>query len=59
MILVNNYLNKNACLSKLPELKLNEEFYTEGILEPTTLFYINYGLNRATKRVNVENIDDI
>ena len=41
------------------ELKLNGEFYTEGILEPTTLFYINYGLNLATKRVNVENIEEI
>ena len=46
-------------LSYQPELKLNEEFYTEDILESTTLFYINYGLNRATKRVNVENIDDV
>ena len=41
------------------ELILNGEFYTEGILEPTTLFYINYGLNLATKRVNVENIEEI
>ena len=58
--IVNNYINnKNDSLSYQPELKLNEEFYTEGILEPTTLFYINYGLNRATKRVNVENIDDV
>lgn len=58
--IVNNYIyNKNDSLSYQPELKLNEEFYTEGILEPTTLFYINYGLNRATKRVNVENnLDD-
>ena len=53
--IVNNYINnKNDSLSYQPELKLNEEFYTEGILEPTTLFYINYGLNLATKRVNVE-----
>ena len=57
---VNNYINnKNDSLSYQPELKLNEEFYTEGILEPTTLFYINYVLNRATKRVNVENIEEI
>lgn len=54
--IVNNYINnKNDSLSYQPELKLNEEFYTEDILESTTLFYINYGLNRATKRVNVEN----
>lgn len=53
--IVNNYINnKNDSLSYQPELKLNGEFYTEGILEPTTLFYINYGLNLATKRVNVE-----
>ena len=53
--IVNNYINnKNDSLSYQPELKLNGEFYTEGILEPTTLFYINYGLDRATKRVNVE-----
>ena len=58
--IVNNYINnKNDSLSYQPELKLNGEFYTEGILEPTTLFYINYGLNLATKRVNVEHIDDI
>ena len=54
--IVNNYIyNKNDSLSYQPELKLNGEFYTEGILEPTTLFYINYGLNRATKIVNVDN----
>ena len=54
--IVNNYINnKNDSLSYQPELKLNEEFYTEGILEPTTLFYVNYGFNRTTKRVNVEN----
>ena len=53
--IVNNYINnKNDSLSYQPELKLNGEFYTEGILDPTTLFYINYGLDRATKRVNVE-----
>ena len=53
--IVNNYINnKNDSLSYQSELKLNGEFYTEGILEPTTLFYINYGLNLATKRVNVE-----
>ena len=58
--IVNNYINdKNDSLSYQPELKLNGEFYTEGILEPTTLFYINYGLNLATKRVNVENIEEI
>lgn len=58
--IVNNYINnKNDSLSYQPELKLNEEFYTEDILESTTLFYINYGLNRATKRVNVENIEEI
>ena len=59
--IVNNYVNnKNDSLSYQPELKLNGEFYTEGILEPTTLFYINYGLNLATKRVNVENnLDDV
>ena len=57
--IVNNYINnKNDSLYYQPELKLNGEFYTEGILDPTTLFYINYGLNLATKRVNVENIDD-
>ena len=53
--IVNNYINnKNDSLSYQPELKLNGEFYTEGILDPTTLFYINFGLNLATKRVNVE-----
>ena len=58
--IVNNYINnKNDSLSYQPELKLNGEFYTEGILEPTTLFYINYGFNLTTKRVNVENIDDV
>ena len=58
--IVNNYINnKNDSLSYQPELKLNGEFYTEGFLEPTTLFYINYGLNLATKRVNVENIEEI
>ena len=58
--IVNNYINnKNDSLSYQPELKLNGEFYTEGILKPTTLFYINYGLNLATKRVNVENIEEI
>lgn len=58
--IVNNYINnKNDSLSYQPELKLNEEFYTEGILEPTTLFYINYGFNLTTKRVNVENIEEI
>lgn len=57
--IVNNYINnKNDSLSYQPELKLNREFYTEGIRKPTTLFYINFGLNLATKRVNVENIDD-
>lgn len=54
-IVVNYIKNKNDSLSYQPELKLNGEFYTKGILEPITLFYINYGLNRATKRVNVEN----
>lgn len=54
-IVINYIKNKNDSLSYQSELKLNGEFYTEGILEPTTLFYINYGLNRATKRVNVEN----
>ena len=53
--IVNNCINnKNDSLSYQPELKLNGEFYTEGILDPTTLFYINFGLNLATKRVNVE-----
>lgn len=54
-IVINYIKNKNDSLSYQSELKLNGEFYTEGILEPITLFYINYGLNRATKRVNVEN----
>ena len=53
--IVNNYINnKNDSLSYQPELKLNGEFYTEGVLDPTTLFYINFGLDLATKRVNVE-----
>ena len=53
--IVNNYINnKNDSLSYQPELKLNGEFYTEGIRKPTMPFYINFGLNLATKRVNVE-----
>lgn len=54
-IVINYIKNKNDSLSYQSELKLNGEFYTKGILKPITLFYINYGLNRATKRVNVEN----
>ena len=48
--IVNNYINdKNDSLSYQPELKLNGEFYTEGILEPTTLFCLILDLTLTGK----------